>query len=196
MERETPLNLRHDKRVGKPKDGKGMTSSFNMGAWFAAFADRFRQSETRQAIEYAANALGARAIVNGEDALIFTPPYGLLLYDDGASLQAYCCKTDLPALDLEAAKQLDFHQHGEPVGLDSWIWFPRLDAEGATAYKIQRTGRQYTWTITRVAPAKKARFQAKDRHGAVTALGNRIADDFRNYREKLSQLAAASPGAS
>jgi hypothetical protein len=165
-----------------------MSSWFEVGDWLTGYLIRLRHPETKLAIQHAAKLLGAKVRIRGENALIFTAPYGLLFYIGGPDLQAYCCVYDRKRLDLKAAMRLRFHQYNEPMQANSWIWFSRMDKDGATAYKIEKIDRSYVWIINRVMPAVATRSEPMNRRDAVIALGVQIAGDFRAYQRRLVEI--------
>jgi hypothetical protein len=170
-----------------------MSSWFEFGGWLAGYLVRLRHPETKLAIQHTAKLLGAKVRIRGEYALIFTAPYGLLLYIGGPDLQAYCCICDRKDLDLQAAKRLPFHQYGEPLQQNSWIWFPRISEGGATNYRTEKSGRRNAWIINRVRPAIDTRFEAKSRRDAIVSMGSRIASDFQTYQQELAKISPQDP---
>ena len=170
-----------------------MISWFAIGEWMTGYLERLQYPETTLAIKQAATALNAKAEIKGEDALIFTAPYGLLFYIGGRDLRAYCCVCNRKSLYLKDAKRLHFHQYEEPIRSDSWIWFPRMDGDGATNYQIEKAGRHRVWIVNRVRPAVATRSGAMSGQDTISALGAKIAGDFQAYQHKLAKLSPQEP---
>lgn len=170
-----------------------MVSWFDLGELPTSYFVRLGYPETKLAIKHVAKVLGAKVTVRGGSALIFTAPYGLLFDISGPDLQAYCCICDRKDLGLQAAKRLPFHQYGEPLQQNAWIWFPRIREGGATSYRIEKIGRCYAWIVNRVRPAIDTRFESKSRRDAIMSVGSRIASDFQAYQQELAEISPQDP---
>lgn len=153
--------------------------------------------ELEPVLQVIAKTIGENAVLKTgrNSALITSRPFALLLSAAvGGSVQAYCSVHDQNDLSLAKAMRFGFHQYGDPLRTSSWIWFPRLAADGATAYKWQPlggTGNGYEWSITRVQPAVKTRYEAKNLGTLVTDMGSQITRDYLRLRDIL--LCAVDP---
>jgi hypothetical protein len=168
-----------------------LASKFQIREWVTAMFRRAAFPELRPISRAVAKALGDTAVLNiqGDNALITTPPFALLLTAAGGdTLQAYCSVYDGDGLDIGKALRFDFHQHGQPFRKSSWVWFPRLSPDGATSYKRRRlraARNEYEWSVTRVEPAGDTHHEARNRKALIEAMGAQIARDHLLLRQRL-----------
>jgi hypothetical protein len=145
------------------------------------------------AVQSAATALGAVAfeLEDGEHILLVRGTERLLLYVDpyGRVIMPYCSIIDAGKLQSETADNLRFHQHGEPLAKNAWIWFPRVAAEGATSYDIKVAGPDgaFAWFIRRVLPLPAIALTSANGDALIADLGARIAADFNELIGVLNE---------
>lgn len=109
------------------------------------------------------------------------------------SIVVYCGIFEQQRPITSAFLGVRYHQQGDNLKTQQWVWLPRISTEGPTSYDVKYllTQKRYKWKVARVGRGTDTPFSEGMTSEEITeGLVEAFAKDFNEYASKLRILIA------